>query len=184
MRIQRGRKGWTQKQLASRLAKLGLHVHQTTVGKWEAGERRIALDEALAISVALDVCAVHLVAGSYSDATPDNPTIALSERTPPVSAREMRMWLRGQQPLWGQDERRYYMEVAPDEWLALQRAGVMLLLRSVQELVEAWADDDRESAVEIIDSISDELVRQRRALERELSRHGADGAPARPVAAS
>lgn len=179
MRIQRGRKGWTQKQLASRLTRLGLHVHQTTVGKWEAGERRIALDEALAISVALDVCPAHLVAGSYSDGTPGDPTIALSESTAPVSAREMRMWVRGQQPLWGQDERRYYTEVPHDEWLALRRAGVMLLLRSVQDLVEAWADDDRESAVEIIDSISDELGRQRRALERELSREAADGTPAR-----
>jgi hypothetical protein len=89
------------------------------------------------------------------------------------------MWVRGQQPLWGQDERRYYTEVPPDEWLALRRAGVMLLLRSVQDLVEAWADDDLESAVEIIDSISDELGRQRRALERELSREAADGPPAR-----
>ena len=62
MRIQRARKGWTQKQLAARLAKLGFVVHQTTIGKWEAGERRISLDEALAISVALDVDPAHMVA--------------------------------------------------------------------------------------------------------------------------
>ena len=170
MRIQRERKGWTQKQLAARLAKLGFLVHQTTIGKWEAGERRISLDEALAISVALDVGPAHMVAGSYLGVTFGPPSIALSAKTPPVSARQMRMWVRGQQALWGQDEKRYYTEVAPDEWFAMQRAGVMLLLREVQELVDAWADNDRESAVEIIDALSDELERQRRTLERELTK--------------
>jgi transcriptional regulator with XRE-family HTH domain len=170
MRIQRERKGWTQKQLAARLAKLGFLVHQTTIAKWEAGERRISLDEALAISVALDVGPAHMVAGSYLGVTFGRPSIALSAKTPPVSARQMRMWVRGQQALWGQDEKRYYTEVAPDEWLAMQRAGMMVLLREVQELVDAWADNDRESAVEIIDAMSDELERQRRTLERELTK--------------
>jgi transcriptional regulator with XRE-family HTH domain len=170
MRIQRERKGWTQKQLAARLAKLGFLVHQTTIGKWEAGERRISLDEALAISAALDVGPAHMVAGSYLGVTFGPPSIALSTKTAPVSPRQMRMWVRGQQALWGQDEKRYYTEVAPDEWLAMQRAGVIVLLREVQELVDAWADNDRESAVEIIDALSDELGRQRRTLERELTK--------------
>jgi len=170
MRIQRERKGWTQQQLATRLAKLGFLVHQTTIGKWEAGERRITLDEAFAISVALDVGPTHMFAGSYLDTTFSRPSIALSAKTPPVSARQMRMWMRGQQTLWGQNEKRYYTEVAPDEWLAMQRAGVRGLVRAVQELVDAWADDDRESAGEMIEAISDELGRQRRALQRELSK--------------
>jgi transcriptional regulator with XRE-family HTH domain len=170
MRIQRERKGWTQKQLAIRLAKLGFLVHQTTIGKWEAGERRITLDEALAISVALDVGPAHMLAGSYLDARFSRPSVALSAKTPPVSARQMRMWVRGEQTLWGQDEKRYYTEVAPDEWLAMQRAGVRGLVRSVQELVDAWADGDSESAGEIIEAISDEIGRQRRALDRELSK--------------
>jgi transcriptional regulator with XRE-family HTH domain len=170
MRIQRERKGWTQKQLAAKLAKLGFLVHQTTIGKWEAGEPRISLDEALAISAALDVGPAHMVAGSYLGVTFGPPSIALSTKTAPVSPRQMRMWVRGQQALWGQDEKRYYTEVAPDEWLAMQRAGVIVLLREVQELVDAWADNDRESAVEIIDALSDELGRQRRTLERELTK--------------
>jgi transcriptional regulator with XRE-family HTH domain len=170
MRIQRARKGWTQKQLAARLAKLGFVVHQTTIGKWEAGERRISLDEALAISVALDVDPAHMVAGSYSNLAFSSPSIALSSKTPPVSARQMRMWVRGLRPVWGQDERRYYTEVGPDEWRAMQRPGVLGLLRAVQELVDAFADDDREAAVEIVEIMREELDRQHRALERELSK--------------
>src|SRR5262245_66385153 len=95
MRIQRNRRGWTQRQLAARLTKLGLVVHQTKIGKWETGERRITLDEALAICVALDVSPTHMIAGSYSDAGVGEPRVALSAATAPVSAREMRTGLRG-----------------------------------------------------------------------------------------
>ena len=174
MRIQRGRRGWTQRQLAARLAKVGLVVHQTKIGKWEAGERRITVDEALAICVALDVSPVHMIAGSYSDTDIAEPSIALSAATVPVSPRQMRLWVRGHQALWGQDDKRFCTEVAPDEWRAMQRAGVAPLLRSLQELVDAWAADDRESALEIIEAMSDELGRQRRALERETSRQTRD----------
>jgi transcriptional regulator with XRE-family HTH domain len=176
MRVQRARKGWTQKQLAARLATLGFGVHHTTVGKWESGERRVTIDEALAISIALDVAPAHMLAGSYSERTVRRPRIALSRKTPAVSARQLRLCIRGQQPLWGQDERRYFSEVAPDEWLALQRRGVAELMRSVQELVDACAADDPRAGVEILEAMSDELARQHRAFEREL-RDQARGLP-------
>jgi transcriptional regulator with XRE-family HTH domain len=168
MRIQRARKGWTQKQLAARLATLGFSVHHTTVGKWESGERRLSVDEALAISIALDVAPAHMLSGSYSERTVRRPRIALSRKTPAVSARELRLCIRGQKPLWGQDERRYFTEVAPDEWLALQRPGVLELVRGVQDLVDACAADDPETGVAILEVMSDELARQHRAFEREV----------------
>lgn len=168
MRIQRLRKGWTQKQLAARLASLGIVVHHTTIGKWEAAERRITLDEALAISIALDVALVHMISGSYSERAVRRPGIALSRKTPPVSARQLRLCIRGQQPLWGQDERRYSSEVAPDEWRALQRPGVAYLLQAAQELLDAWAAGDPQAGVEVVELMSDELGRQYRAFQREL----------------
>jgi transcriptional regulator with XRE-family HTH domain len=179
MRIQRGRKGWTQRQLAARLATIGFVVHHTTIGKWEGGARRITLDEAFAISVALDVAFVHMLAGSYSELAFRRPTIALSRRTPAVSARDVRLCVRGQRPLWGQDERRYFSEVAPDEWLALQQPGVAGLLAGPQELIDAWARDDPEAGLEVIDVMSDELGRQERALQRELKARRAAVAAAR-----
>lgn len=176
MRVQRARKGWTQKQLAARLATLGFGVHHTTVGKWESGERRICVDEALAISIALDVAPAHMLAGSFSERAVRRPRIALSRKTPAVSARQLRLCIRGQQPLWGQDERRYFSEVAHDEWLALQRPGVAELVRGAQELVDACAADDAEAGVEILEVMSDELDRQYRAFQREL-RDRARGLP-------
>ena len=168
MRIQRLRKGWTQKQVAARLASLGIVVHPTTIGKWEAAERRITLDEALAISIALDVALVHMIAGSYSERAVRRPGIALSRKTPPVSARQLRLFIRGQQPLWGQDERRYSSEVAPDEWRALQRPGVAYLLQAAQELLGACAAGDPQAGVEVVELMSDELGLQYRAFQREL----------------
>ena len=167
MRIQRARKGWSQKQLAARLSKLGFAVHQTTIGRWEAGTRRISLDEALAISVALDVGPAHMLSGSYSDGGSSPPRIALSPKTPQASPRQVRMWIRGELALWGQDEKRYYTEVAADEWLALQRPGVLGLLRAVHALVDALADGDRQEAVEVVEMMQEELERQQHALERE-----------------
>ena len=168
MRIQRARKGWTQRQLAARLGTLGFAVHHTTIGKWEAGGRRISLDEAIAVSIALDVAFVHMIAGSYSEVAYRRPRIALTRRTPPVSARQLRLCVRGQQPLWGQDERRYFSEVASDEWLALQQPGVGALLLALQELIDAWARDDPEAGVDVVDVMTDELARQQRAFERAL----------------
>lgn len=169
MRIQRERKGWTQKQLASRLVALGFPVHQTTVGKWESGDRRISLDDALAISAALDVSPASMISGAFLPVPPSAAVIALSGETPPVSGLEMRMWVRGQQPLWGQDERRYFTEVPADEWEGMRSAGMGSLLQDVQRLVHAWAAGDRRAVDDTIDAIDDELERQRRALQRELS---------------
>ena len=167
MRLQREKKGMTQRQLAGRLGDLGFEVHQTTIGKWEAGERRISLDEALAICAALDVAPTHMLSGSFLPVRMKRPFLVLSDDTRPVSAREMRQWIRGQRPLWGQDEKRYATEVAPDEWKALGVAGLAELLRGVEGLVNAWADDDIDAALEIIESLEDEIGRQRRALERD-----------------
>ena len=169
MRIQRERKGWTQKQLANKLVTLGFPVHQTTVGKWESGDRRITIDDALAISAALDVCPAFMLSGAYLPVSPNSAVIALSEMTAPVSGLEMRMWMRGQQPLWEQDERRYFTEVPSDEWHGIRSVGMGALLQDVQRLVHAWGAGDRRAVDDTIDAIDDELERQRRALHRELS---------------
>jgi hypothetical protein len=52
----------------------------------------------------------------------------------------------------------------------MQRAGVAELLRDVHELGDAWVAGDYESAGQIVRAITDELERQRRALEREAGK--------------
>ena len=111
----------------------------------------------------------YMLSGAYLRDPLSAPVIALSDATAPASGLEVRMWVRGRQPLWGQDERRYFTEVPTDEWDGLQHVGVGTLLKDVQTLVQAWAAGDRRAVDQTIDAIDDELDRQRRASQRELS---------------
>jgi transcriptional regulator with XRE-family HTH domain len=55
VRRNREQRGWTQGELARRLAVEGLHLHPTAVAKIETRVRGISLDEALALLRALDL---------------------------------------------------------------------------------------------------------------------------------
>ncbi len=67
VRAARNRRGWNQQQLAERLTELGVPTAQSTVARLEKGKRGVSLDDALALSVALDVSLMHMVAGAAVD---------------------------------------------------------------------------------------------------------------------
>jgi transcriptional regulator with XRE-family HTH domain len=118
MKAQRRGRGWTQHQLADRLGELGYPVHQTTIGKWETGGRRgITLDDALAISNALDVQLVHMLAGSYLRGRDIRVKIARDERTA-LHPEQMRRWLGGTEKLPWQNGKRFFMEHMGEEEVA------------------------------------------------------------------
>jgi transcriptional regulator with XRE-family HTH domain len=58
---------WNQQQLAHRLTELGLPTRQSTIARIETGKRGVSLDDAVALSVALDVPLVRLIAGQAVD---------------------------------------------------------------------------------------------------------------------
>lgn len=116
MRLQREGRGWSQRRLAERLNELGLDVHQTTVGKWETGKRKFTLDEALAISSALNVQLVHMLAGSYLRGRKPF-AVKIAPEVPSLAAPSMLKWLRGLQALPGSDAWRYMTEVSDEEKL-------------------------------------------------------------------
>lgn len=57
----RNERGWTQQELAERLAQLGHEMHQTTVAKLESGRRPIRLNELIALATLLEVPATSLM---------------------------------------------------------------------------------------------------------------------------
>lgn len=63
LRETRKRKGWTQQQLADQVSKLGLPFDRATIAKIETQKRRVLLDEAIALAVALGVPPSVLVLG-------------------------------------------------------------------------------------------------------------------------
>lgn len=61
LRRLRERRGWSQEQLASRLADRGLVWQRTTVAKVEAGSRQVTVDELVAVAFVIGVSPAALV---------------------------------------------------------------------------------------------------------------------------
>jgi transcriptional regulator with XRE-family HTH domain len=119
MRVMREGRGWSQKQLADELTKLGYPVHQTTIGKWETGARRLTLDDALVISSALSLQLVHMLSGSYLRGR--DVQVKLTPKLHGFVPSTMRNWLRGQQSLPWEDAWRFRTEVSDDERTAFTK---------------------------------------------------------------
>jgi transcriptional regulator with XRE-family HTH domain len=126
-----------------------------TIAKTEKGERSVTLDETLALAAALDVSPSRLFLPTKGLAR-----VAITpERV--VSPRVARQWVRGQQPLPGQDEQTFRTDVSDDERQAMQEISVQALLHEVQSLVTATIREDRNAMADAVDAINDELERLR-----------------------
>jgi transcriptional regulator with XRE-family HTH domain len=101
-------RGWTQVQLADRITELGgvgigaQNVHRGRVAKLESNPekaRRVTLEEVLAISYALGVSPMYMVVPLDRM----EPRVAVMGNIQPADPEDVRLWLRGDQPLHGQD---------------------------------------------------------------------------------
>ena len=116
MRILRGLHGWTQADLAIRLASLGAghltagvlyNIESGRTGRRQTTRREVSADEWTALALALDVAPVHL-AVPFDDDTQVQLTSTFSDE-----AYRVRQWFRGHLPLRGTDKR-IYSNWAPD----------------------------------------------------------------------
>jgi transcriptional regulator with XRE-family HTH domain len=78
MSVKKGRQllDWNQQKLAERLTELGLPTRQSTIARIETGKRGVSLDDAVALSIALDIPLPNMIAG----ATADGSEITLAPR--------------------------------------------------------------------------------------------------------
>jgi transcriptional regulator with XRE-family HTH domain len=101
-------RGWTQKYLAERIAErggVGLRqpLHRVRLAKLESDPekaRRVTLEEVLAISYALDVSPVYMIAPLEFD----GPRLLVTGEVQAADPGDARAWFRGEEPLPGQDE--------------------------------------------------------------------------------
>jgi transcriptional regulator with XRE-family HTH domain len=117
----RNRHGWSQQQLADRLAELGSPMDRVAIAKLE-GEtkpRGLSLDEALLFALALDVAPTNLFLPLDED---EDVQIAPNVTVPMAAARK---WVVGARPLDAQDWRLYYSEVPEKDFLAHRALGNM-----------------------------------------------------------
>jgi transcriptional regulator with XRE-family HTH domain len=95
----RKRRGLTQQQLASELARLGRPMQASAVAKVESGDRRVDADDLAAFAVALNVPVARLM---LPDGDEDQPVFVVPAfSVPAYSAWD---WATGERSLWKQDD--------------------------------------------------------------------------------
>jgi transcriptional regulator with XRE-family HTH domain len=109
-------KGWTQQNLAAALGRAGVELNEFVITRMESGNRRVSVDEAIAIATVLGVSPLHMLVSLN-----DDETLQLVPRLPAVRAVDARAWLRGQRPLRQADEQLFYFQTPPSEadWFPL-----------------------------------------------------------------
>ena len=156
LRAVRERRRWTQQDLADRLAELGAPTDRATIARTESGSRGLSLDDALAYSYAVGAAPV----GMFTISDDGNPVTLAPNVT--LTAVEARHWIRGQFVPRAADERVYVTEVADEEWVAYQKAGLRDVVDDVQRLVNAVGVDDKDGILQAIDRLNAGLEQLRR----------------------
>lgn len=159
----RGRSGLTQQELADTLG-----WTQSQVARLELGKRAVTVADLLALSWALDVAPIYLLAGSF---TGEIPVIEQLR----VPAGDLREWIRGYDPLPGMNYRRFFENIPDDEWLAVygdkleQRRGQAQIYEQLEQVLEAGGSrrpgSDRVLTAEQEVSAAEERARRKQQLD-------------------
>jgi transcriptional regulator with XRE-family HTH domain len=114
-------KGWTQQQLASALADVGVDLGEPAVTRLERGARGVSLDDVIAIAAVLGVSPLHMIVPLENDVTAD-----LAPQLPAPVA-DARAWFRGQRPLRESDDLPlFYAQTPPDDWDVIEAGSEKL----------------------------------------------------------
>lgn len=118
VRYLRERLGWSQQDLADKLANFKMPIDRSALARLETGKRGVSIDEMARLAFALNVAPVNLMTDTEAgDDEPMTPAIPGME----VSPEDARAWIRGYKPLPAQDPRVYFMTVSQAEFEARKR---------------------------------------------------------------
>lgn len=156
---------FSQDQLSRQLKDYGVDMGQATIARLESGERRITVDEALALAAALGVNPVYLFSGDFT-----NEPVPVTPRLGHVAPPAVRSWFQGTQPLVGTDQQTYFELIPDEELIARQLRGIEHLRESVRHFVGAVVANDAKEAKYALRLIRTEIERQEEGLELEARR--------------
>jgi transcriptional regulator with XRE-family HTH domain len=150
----RRRRGWTQQQLADKLAEIGYPMERTAILRLEKGKRAdVRLSDVFAFALALDTWPINLIVPREDEAP-----VQVGGRV--VTAPAARAWIRGQGLLRGmnpvaafaelpESEQRRGLASASSRGMTPLQAGLMQerIAEHVEQTIEAlreWPDDIEE----------------------------------------
>jgi transcriptional regulator with XRE-family HTH domain len=163
----------SQAGLSRLLNERGVRMHQSVIARLESGERRVTVDDLLALAAALRVSPLYLLSGSFT-----NEVVPVTPNDP-ASPAKTRYWLRGELPLSADDSDTYFELVPDEERLARQWRGFenlrLILGRDLKEAVRrndhgAMLDAVKDMRTELEwlqDEIAHEKERARRARKED-----------------
>jgi transcriptional regulator with XRE-family HTH domain len=117
LREAREARGLTQRELAQTVKKLGGSLNQSAITRIERGDRKVTIDEMVALAAALDVAPVHLFLPIEGDA----PVQLTPKRT--VDIEHARQWARGRRPLDPANVRFYSYQSPGDLSVSMEGAS-------------------------------------------------------------
>jgi transcriptional regulator with XRE-family HTH domain len=121
----RTRRGWKQSDLSIRVTELGHPLDRATVAKIERGERRVTLDDAVALAAALGFPLMSLLAPEGEEDVELAPAL-------PLRTRFAQSWMMGWLPLRREDVKDYEEAASP-------LVSVFFLGRDLPRLLEEEA---------------------------------------------
>lgn len=118
IRVVREAHGWSQREVVSRLANLGVEMDPATLNHTESGQRGVGLDDLFAFAAALECSPLYLLFPTSREGEIGITPMVV------VDAAAGRRWVRAKEPLPGQDRDLFARVLSEEEadmkarWLA------------------------------------------------------------------
>jgi transcriptional regulator with XRE-family HTH domain len=173
LRDLRDARGWSQRDFADELARLGSPTDRAIIARVETGQRGISLDEAILFAAVIGTSLENMIVPS-DIALPGSPETVQIAGKLTAPARDVRLWLKGLQPLRSAEDFGAWLKAMPDGDLkAFIHFGLQPLGQAMQRLIEVLGVDDLDGAREQISGsrrLLDQTERRIDEIERQIDR--------------
>jgi transcriptional regulator with XRE-family HTH domain len=163
----RKRRGWTQEDLARRLADLGCgYLGRGAIAKIETEKREVSVDELVALAAALNVTPVNVCVPYGAD---DQVEITPKIRVPAPRARR---WFYAWEPIVSGKgkEGEFFSELSPDEWAIQKNPHVRELSYLFENIIVTGRSPRRRERAQVIyDTLFADIQRVMHEAETELA---------------
>ena len=174
LRELRDARGWSQRDFADELARLGEPMDRAIIARVETDNRGISLDEAILFAAALGTSLENMIVPSDVGVPGSSQTVQIAGKLA-VPARDLLLWLKGLQPLRMPEDLGAWFKAMPDGDLrAFLHFGMQPVAQAMHSLIEALGVDyDLDRARQIVTSSHGVLDQIEQRIDEEEGQDGA-----------